>query len=87
MLTHSQPIGDEHEADTAEEQVERWFVLITERAIRRNSFASVRELKQKIELFVRRYNADTSPFQWVAPADSIPQKIERIAKRTSTAGH
>jgi len=29
LLTHSQPIGDEHEADTAEEQVERWFVLIT----------------------------------------------------------
>jgi len=33
-------------------QVERWFALITERAIRRNSFTSVRELKQQIELFV-----------------------------------
>ena len=68
-------------------QVERWFALITERAIRRNSFASVRELKQQIELFVQRYNANASPFQWVATADSILQKIERIAKRISATGH
>jgi putative transposase len=68
-------------------QVERWFALITERAIRRNSFTSVRELKQQIELFVQRYNADASPFQWVATADSILQKIERIAKRVSATGH
>jgi transposase len=33
-------------------QVERWFALITERAIRRNSFTSVRQLKQQIELFM-----------------------------------
>lgn len=52
-------------------QVERWFALITERAIRRNSFTSVRQLKQQIELFVQRYNADASPFQWAATADSI----------------
>jgi putative transposase len=68
-------------------QVERWFALITERAIRRNSFTSVRELKQQIELFVQRYNADASPFQWVATADSILRKIERIAKRISATGH
>jgi putative transposase len=47
----------------------------------------VRELKQQIELFVQRYNADASPFQWVATADSILQKIERIAKRISATGH
>lgn len=68
-------------------QVERWFALITERAIRRNSFNSVRELKQQIELFVQRYNADASPFQWGATADSILQKIERIAKRISATAH
>jgi putative transposase len=68
-------------------QVERWFALITERAIRRNSFTSVRELKQQIELFVQRYNADATPFRWVATADSILQKIERIAKRISATGH
>lgn len=68
-------------------QVARWFALITERAIRRNSFTSVRELKQQIELFVQRYNADASPFQRVANADSILQMIERIAKRISATGH
>lgn len=68
-------------------QVERWFALITERAIRRNSFTSVRELKQQIELFVQRYNADASPFQWVATADSILKKVEKIAKRISATGH
>jgi putative transposase len=68
-------------------QVERWFALITERAIRRNSFTSVRQLKQQIELFVQRYNADASPFQWVATADSILQKIERAAKRISATRH
>jgi putative transposase len=47
----------------------------------------VRELKQQIELFVQRYNADATPFQWVAMADSILQKIERIAKRISATAH
>jgi putative transposase len=68
-------------------QVERWFALITERAIRRNSFTSVRELKQQIELFVQRHNANTTPFKWVATADSILQKVEKIAKCISATGH
>ncbi len=68
-------------------QVERWFALISERAIRRNSFTSVRQLKQQIDLFVQRYNADASPFNWVATADSILQKIERLAKRISATAH
>jgi putative transposase len=68
-------------------QVERWFALITERAIRRNSFTSVRELKQQIELFVQRYNADATPFSWTATADSILQKIKRVAKRIFATGH
>lgn len=68
-------------------QVERWFALITERAIRRNSFTSVRQLRKQIELFVQRYNVDATPFRWVATADSILQKIERLAKRTCATGH
>jgi putative transposase len=68
-------------------QVERWFALITARAIRRNSFTSVRQLKQQIDLFVQRYNADATPFRWVATADSILQKIERLAKRISATAH
>src|SRR3712207_8867022 len=35
-------------------QVERWFGLITQKAIRRGSFRSVKELIDKIEAFVDR---------------------------------
>lgn len=52
-----------------------------------HSFTSVRQLRQQIELFVQSDNADASPFQWVATADSILQKIERLVKRISATGH
>src|SRR3984893_9134563 len=38
-------------------QVERWFGLITQQAIRRGSFRSVRELVAKIDAYVAHYNA------------------------------
>ncbi len=41
-------------------QVERWFGIITQRAIRRGSFCSVNELIEKIDHFVDAYNK-TSP--------------------------
>jgi putative transposase len=34
-------------------QVERWFGLITQRAIRRGSFSSVKDLVEKIDMFVQ----------------------------------
>ncbi len=37
-------------------QVERWFGLITQQAIRRGSFRSVRDLTRKIDTFVTQYN-------------------------------
>jgi len=36
---------------------------------------------------VQRYNADATPFRWVATADSILQKIERLAKRIFATAH
>jgi putative transposase len=61
-------------------QVERWFGLITQRAIRRGSFRNVRELVQRIDTFVTRYNGTAAPFRWTATADSILAKVARIAK-------
>lgn len=61
-------------------QVERWFGLITQRAIRRGSFRTVRELTRRIDTFVTRYNHTAAPFRWTATADSILAKIGRIAK-------
>ncbi|PSH02640.1 MAG: IS630 family transposase [Acidobacteria bacterium] len=45
-------------------QVERWFGLITQRAIRRGSFSSVKDLVQKIDSFVQSYNRTHRPFVW-----------------------
>jgi transposase/AraC-like DNA-binding protein len=61
-------------------QVERWFALITQQAIRRGSFRSVRELVHKIESFVTHYNLHRRPFLWTATAESIFAKLQRIGK-------
>lgn len=61
-------------------QVERWFGLITQQAIRRGSFRNVRQLLAKIEQYVAHYNQHKRPFVWTATADSILAKVERICK-------
>jgi transposase len=68
-------------------QVERWFALITQRAIRRGSFRSVKELVAKIDAFVQHYNRSSGPFVWTATADSILQKIARLCSRISGTAH
>jgi putative transposase len=67
-------------------QVERWFALITQRAIRRGSFGSVKDLIEKIESFVQNYNRSFRPFAWTATADSILAKIARLCSRISGTG-
>ncbi len=52
-------------------QVERWFGIITQRAIRRGSFASVADLRRRIEQFATHWNEHPKPFAWTATADSI----------------
>jgi putative transposase len=68
-------------------QVERWFALITQRAIRRGSFRSVKELVAKIDAFVQHYNRFHRPFVWTATADSILAKITRLCSRISGTQH
>jgi putative transposase len=68
-------------------QVERWFGLITQRAIRRGSFRSVKELVEKIDSFVQHYNRSHRPFVWTATADSILSKIARLCSRISGTRH
>ncbi len=46
-------------------QVERWFGLVTQQAIRRGSFSNVKEPVRKINAFVEHYDARTSPFVMV----------------------
>ena len=68
-------------------QVERFFSIITDKAIRRGSFASVKELIAKIDHFVAHYNKNCKPFNWTATADSILAKINRLCERISGTGH
>jgi putative transposase len=68
-------------------QVERFFSLITDKAIRRGSFTSVRQLVQRIDHFVSAYNANCQPFTWTATADAILEKLQRLCSRISGTGH
>ena len=61
-------------------QVEIWFNIITQRAIRRGSFRSVKDLVNAITRFVQEYNARATPFVWTATADSILQKVKRLCE-------
>ena len=51
-------------------QVEIWFNRITQRAIRRGTFRSVKELVEKIDQYVHTSNTHAQPFVWTATADS-----------------
>ena len=68
-------------------QVERWFGLITQQAIRGGCFRSVRELIRNIDSFVTHYNASSRPFIWTATADSILKKLYRLSKVINGTQH
>jgi len=68
-------------------QVEIWFNIITQRAIRRGTFRSVRDLTRKIEAFAKQYNRGCRPFVWTATSDSIFEKLERLSKAIAGTGH
>ena len=47
---------------------QRFFALITQRAIRRGSFDSTADLVKKIDRYIRTHNANSQPFVWTATA-------------------
>jgi transposase len=65
-------------------QVERWFAEITRKRIRRGTFRSVRELTKTIHDYIRLYNDNPRPFQWVAGASKIIRKVNRHRQVTRT---
>jgi len=68
-------------------EVQRWFGLITQQAIRRGSFSSVKHLIARIDHFVPHYNQTCRTFAWTASADSILKKLARLCSRISGTGH
>ncbi len=67
--------------------MERFFAIITDKAIRRGSFTSLKELTNKIDSFVTQYNENRKPFAWTATADSILEKLARLCGRITGAEH
>lgn len=68
-------------------QVELWFRRISQQAIPRGSFQSVKELVAKIDHFVQTYNKTARPFAWTAAADSILAKLRRLCEHISGTQH
>ena len=66
-------------------QVERWFGLLTTRQLRRGSHTSVWQLRKAIDEFLDVTNDHPKPFNWVATADEILERIARFAQRTLQA--
>ena len=66
-------------------QVERFFGLLTEHALRRGSHTSPRELRDAITLYIDTHNERPKPFRWVKTADEILASIARFATRTLQA--
>ena len=64
-------------------QVERFFGLITQQAIRRGTFTSTQQLIRRIHAYIRHHNAHAKPFVWVATAESIQSKLDRLQQHIS----
>ena len=58
--------------------VERWFRELTDKAIRRGSFASVPDLITSIEAYLKSYNTAPKPFLWTASVASIMAKLQKL---------
>ncbi len=65
--------------------VEVFFGIITRQAIRRGSFASVKELTNAISRFIDGWNERCHPFIWTKTADEILPHARR--QTTSDARH
>ena len=65
-------------------QIERWFGEITRKRIRRGTFRSVGELVKAIQDYLRQYNKNPRPFQWVASASRIIRKVNKYKEISET---
>jgi hypothetical protein len=65
-------------------QVERFFALLTDKALRRGVHRSTAELEASIQACIEATNADPKPFRWTKPADDILAAVQRFCTRTLT---
>lgn len=62
--------------------VERFFGLLTEKALRRGSHTSLPQLRDAILAYVEAHNENERPFRWTKTADEILDKLRRFGIRT-----
>jgi transposase len=62
--------------------VERFFGLLTEKALKRGSHTSVTQLREAILRYVEAHNENGKPFKWTKTADEILEKMRRFGLRT-----
>ena len=62
--------------------VERFFGLLTEKALRRGSHTSIPQLRAAILAYVDAHNENHRPFRWTKTADQILDKMRRFGVRT-----
>jgi hypothetical protein len=61
--------------------VERFFGLLTEKALRRGSHTSLPQLRTAILAYVDTHNERRKPFWWTKTADEILEKMRRFGLR------
>jgi transposase len=61
--------------------VERFFGLLTEKALKRGSHTSIPQLRAAILAYVEAHNERGKPFKWVKTADEILDKMRRFGLR------
>lgn len=62
--------------------VERFFGLLTEKALKRGSHTSIPQLRAAILAYVAAHNETGKPFRWTKTADEILDKMRRFGLRT-----
>ncbi len=66
-------------------QVERFFGLLTEHALRRGSHNSVNQLRAAIVEYIDEHNVEPKPFRWTKSANDILDSLARFGTRTLAA--
>ena len=64
--------------------VERWFREITDKRLRRGTFANVRSLTNAINHYIQNHNQNPQAFVWTATPESIMKKIAKCKEALGT---
>jgi transposase len=67
--------------------VERWFLELTDKQLRRASHRSTQELVRAIEHFIKLRNQNPKPLMWTKTADQILESVGRYCKRINDSVH